>query len=439
MTATEPDTIAAEFQDQMVQIFASYDTTSYVYMVLDFASPLDASVVRQATRRLLDAEPVLGCRFDDSGAVPVWRRRDDLDDDPGFVMLDDVEDVEGETTKIIGSAFDVVRSRNVTVQLLRHRGGDRLILGVSHVVADGGALILALERFAALYSGIAADPNFRLPANTASRDSFRWLADFSLKDKLKVLLRDLGEMPRMLRRHEGFLRSRSAFAAAARTRPAVARVMIPAERLAEIDAAARIRGLSRNDMLLAGYARAFMAFCRGDPGRPLQIVMPINMRRYAEVENRPAICNLGGIANVYVEPDLGERFSDTLDRVSREMARHRGSFMGAANPFAAKMFSAMTYARKRRTLDRLMEKGLNKPAPPTFTNVGHVSERRVRFAESSPSAVTLCAMPLSLPLVLVVASEYGRAVTLTMSYYIDDYPAVDVERFLAAIVDGIEI
>ena len=62
------DTIAAEFQDQMVQIFASYGTTGYLYVVLDFAAPLDADVVRQATRRLLDAEPVhagIGLELDD--------------------------------------------------------------------------------------------------------------------------------------------------------------------------------------------------------------------------------------------------------------------------------------------------------------------------------------------------------------------------------------
>ncbi len=432
------DTIAAEFQDQMVQIFASYGTTGYLYVVLDFAAPLDADVVRQATRRLLDAEPVLGCRFDEGGAVPVWRRREDLDRDPGFAMLDDVEDVEGETTKVVAMPFDAVSSRNVVVRLLRHRGGDRLILAVSHVVADGGAAMLAVERFATLYSGIVADPEFRLPANTASRDSFRWLADFKLKDKLKVLLRDLGEMPRLLRRHQGFQRSRAAFAAAPRTRLALSRVTIPPERLAAIDAVAKARGLSRNDVLMAGYARAFMVFCRGDPSRPMQIVMPINMRRYAEVESRPAMCNLGGIANVFIEPDVGARFSDTLDRVSREMERHRGRFMGAANPFALKLFSGMSYARKRRTLDRMMEKGLNRPAPPTFTNIGQIAERRVRFAGTSPSDMMIFGMPLSLPLVVVAATEYARAMTLTMTYYLDDFAAADVDRFLAAIADGVE-
>jgi NRPS condensation-like uncharacterized protein len=433
------DTIPTEFQDQVPQIFASYGATGRLYMVLDFASPLKAGVVRQATRRLLDAEPVLGCRFDDSGVVPVWRRRDDLDSDPGFAVLDDVEDVEGETVKVASAAFDAVHSRNVTVHLLRHRDGDRLILGVSHVVADGGAVMLAVERFAALYSGIAEDPDFRLPANTAPRDSFRWLTDFSLRDKLKVVWRDLGDLPRMLRRQQGFLRPRAAFAAAARTRPSVAKVTIPAERLAEIDAAAKVRMLSRNDALLAGFARAFIAFCHGDPRRPLQIVMPIDLRRYAEVESRPAICNLGGITSVFIEPDLGERFRDTLGRVSRSMARNRRSFMGAANPFVARLFSAMAYARKRRAIDRMLEKGLNKPAPPTFTNVGQIRERRIRFGGSSPDNVTLYGMPLSLPLVVVAATEYRRAMTLTMSYYLDDHPAAEVERFLAAIADCIEI
>ena len=304
---------------------------------------------------------------------------------------------------------------------------------VSQSGASGGTVVR--QRDGALLAVIATASD---AANTASRDSFRWLADFKLKDKLKVLLRDLGEMPRLLRRHQGFQRSRAAFAAAPRTRLALSRVTIPPERLAAIDAVAKARGLSRNDVLMAGYARAFMVFCRGDPSRPMQIVMPINMRRYAEVESRPAMCNLGGIANVFIEPDVGARFSDTLDRVSREMERHRGRFMGAANPFALKLFSGMSYARKRRTLDRMMEKGLNRPAPLTFTNIGQIAERRVRFAGTSPSDMMIFGMPLSLPLVVVAATEYARAMTLTMTYYLDDFAAADVDRFLAAIADGVE-
>jgi NRPS condensation-like uncharacterized protein len=439
MTHTTSETIAVEFQDQVTQIFVSYRTTGCLYLVLDFTSPLRPDVIRQATRRLLDAEPVLGCRFDDSSVVPVWRRFDDLDSDPGFAMLDDVQDVDGETAKSASVAYDARHGRNLTVRLLRHRDGDRLIFGISHVVADGGALVLALERFAALYSGIATDPDFRLPANTASRDSSRWLADFSLRDKLKVLWRDLADLRRGMRRHQGFMRPRAAFATAPRTRPALATLNIPADRLAEIDAMAKASALSRNDLLLAGYARAFTTFCRGDANGPVQIIMPINMRRYTEVESRPAICNLGGIANVYVQPDLGARFRDTLDRVAREMARQRGAFIGAANPLFVKMFAAMPYARQRRTIDRMMEKGLNKPVPPTFTNVGQIQERRIRFAGSAPHSVALYGMPLSLPLVVVAATEYRRSMTLTMSYDLDDYPAADVERFLAAIADGIEI
>jgi NRPS condensation-like uncharacterized protein len=436
MTDAVPDTIATEFQDQVAGIFASFGATGCLHLVLDFAAPLDPEVLRQAMRRLLDAEPVLGCRFDDSGE-PVWRRREDLDADPGFSLVDDVEDLEAETTKIVCAMFDIRRTANVMVRLLRHRGGERLILAVSHVVADGGAMIMALERLATLYSGIAEDPDFRLPPNSASRHSFSWLTGFGARDKLKVLLRDLAEIPRMLQRQQGFQRSRAEFDAAERTRPALASVSVSADRLAAIDAASKARGLSRNDLLVAGFARAFIAFCRGDPGRPLRIVMPVNLRRFAEAESRPAICNLGGIANITIEPDLGAGFGDTLDRAVREMARQRKAFMGAANPYLARLFAAMAYARKKRLLDRMMDKGLAKPVPPTFTNVGRIQERRIRFAGTPPVRVALYGAPLPLPMVVVAAVEYSRTMTLTMSYDLNDYAAADVERFLADIVNAI--
>ena len=98
------DTIAAEFQDQMVQIFASYGTTGYLYVVLDFAAPLDADVVRQATRRLLDAEPVLGCRFDEGGAV-----------EAGEILV--AENVRG----LAGAGVDVV-----TLEVIGGVGSDDL-------------------------------------------------------------------------------------------------------------------------------------------------------------------------------------------------------------------------------------------------------------------------------------------------------------------------
>jgi NRPS condensation-like uncharacterized protein len=444
MTDTSPDVLPpavlpTEFQDEVPQIFASERATGRLYVVLDFAVLLEADRLRLATRRLLDAEPVLGCRFDDSEAVPVWRRRADLDADPGFVLQEAVTDIDSETVAVVAAEFDAVQSRNVTVHLLRHGAGDRLILGVSHVVADGGAVLLVLERFAALYTGLAGDPAFRLPANTAPRDSFRWMADFSLRDRLKLLWRDLRDAPRMARGQQGFQRPYETFAAAPRRRPGLAKVTISAERLALIDAAAKARGLSRNDMLLAGFARAFIDFCHGDPRRSLQIVMPIDMRRYAAVESRPAICNLGGIANVFIAPGLGDGFADTLGRVAREMERHRGSFMGAPNPFAAKLFSGMTFARKRRAIARLMQKGMNKPAPPTFTNLGQIRERRLRFGDQSPDSVTLYSMPLSSPLVVVAATEYRRVMTLTMSYDLDDHSADDVARFLTAIAAGIAL
>ena len=97
MTAAVPETLAAEFQDQMVRIFAERATSGNVTMALDFATRLDPDVLRTAVRRLQDAEPILGCRMDMSGEEPVWRRRADLDANPGFRFDPDVADLDDAT------------------------------------------------------------------------------------------------------------------------------------------------------------------------------------------------------------------------------------------------------------------------------------------------------------------------------------------------------
>lgn len=437
MTKSDNGSITMECEDQIIGILLDFGAIGFLHLVLDFDVFLDAAVLRQATRRLLDAEPVLGCRFEGNGPVPVWRRRTDLEERPGFATINEVIDLEGETAKLVNTV-DRLYCPNTRVWLLRHSGGDRLILSVSHAVADGIALTVALERLAELYSGLVVNPNFRLLANPASRDSFAWLTKLSFPDRIKVVVRDVTEIPRMLRRPQGFLRNRAEFDAAPRARPALAKLSVPPERLAVIDAAAKARGLSRNDMLMAGFARAFVAFCDGEAHRPLQIEIPVNLRRYTEIEHRPAICNLSRIAHIFIEPNLGARFHDTLNRIACEMLRQRKAFMGVPNPYTTKLFASLSFARKFRFMDRFLNNWMHRPVPPTFTNIKRIHESRVRFAGTSPGAVTFYVASSRKPIVIVAASEYGRSMTLTMSYDLDDYRAESVNRFLADMVDCID-
>ncbi len=426
-----------EFQDQVVRVFAENGATGLVHMVLDFEDSLDADIVSVATRRMLEAEPILGCRFVETAKGAEWRRREDLGKNPEFRFHADIENVDAATLELVGRPFQVDETPNFMVELFRHGAGDRLIISISHVIADGGAILEATTRFATLYSALVADPDFRLPVNPASRDSFQWLKAFSVKNRLKIIWRDWGDIRRSLHRHLGLVRSHAEYQAAARNKPTYATLEVPSDRVREIDEISRARGLSRNDVLLAGFARAFATFVGSENTGSVHIVMPSNLRRFMGAEARPAICNLGGIANIFVEPDLGATFTETLDRIVREMARQRKAFIGAGNPITMRVLDRMGLARKRRVIARMMEKGMARPLPATFTNVGRLADRKMLFAEAAPNAAVLLANPLSAPLMLVVAMGYKGKLALSMSYYQEDFDGERVQRFLAEITANI--
>ncbi len=437
MTAAVPETLKAEFQDQMVRIFAERATSGNLTMALDFAARLDPDVLRTAVRRLQDAEPILGCRMDMSGAEPVWRRRADLDANPGFRFDRDVADLDDATAAVTFEPFDVDNEPNLSCILLRGSEADRLLVRVSHVVADGGATFEVAMRLAALYTGISADPGFRLEPNPASRDSFAWLKPFGLRDRMRILRRDIGDILRSRRRHAGFRMTDPKDLERPGTRPFHVFHEVGRERLAELDQLAGARGLMRNDLLLAGFARAFSRLSRAASAESVHLLVPNNLRRFAEVETRPAICNLGGVANVFVEPDLGADYAATLDRVAREMERQRAGFMGAGNPLSLKLLARMPFRRKAATIDRMMHGAVGRSVPPVFTNVGALSERRLRFAGAAPERVRLYCHPARLPLVVVALVEYRHVLVLGCCNYGSDIEPERMRALLRDTVDGI--
>lgn len=427
--AVIPQTLPVEFQDQMVRIFAEKGTSGNLTMSFDFADRLDAEVLRRATRAIMDAEPILGCRMDLSAAEPVWRRRNDLDAVPDFAVAE-VEDVEGETRCHVGRYFDPDTAPNFSALLLKGPHGDRLLLQVSHIVADGGATFEVAVRFAQVYSALVSDPSYTLAPNLADRDSFAWLKPFGWRDRLRIVRRDIGDILRMRKPQGGFKLTDPAELAKPGEGANHVIVEVPKTRLAEIDALASSLGVTRNDLLLAGFARSYARLTGTGQDQSIQLAVPNNLRRYAEVDGRPPVCNLGGVANIFVEPGIGASFSDTIGRLAREMERQRAGFMGAGNPLTMGMFAKMSFASKRRAIDKMLAKASGRTAPPAFTNVGRLAERRLRFAGTAPERVRLYCYPIRKPVIVVAVMEYRGVLMLSACHYTSDIPADDMERLL---------
>jgi len=400
-TTTIPDSLPAEFQDQIVQICCELFVGGYIRLLLDYPGQLDAERMGLALRRLQDAEPILACRFVVENGQAVWRR-EDISAKAGCELLI-TDNPDGALQTLLAERFNPSTSPNVKAALIRSPagGGDRLLLKISHVVADGTAALDFAMALTAMYSRLKDDPDYRLPPNSASRDSFLWLKNFPFKERVKMLCQDLKAIPRQLRPCRGLVSDRETFLADAHSlQPFYRCLRLDGRRVAALDAYAADSKCSLNDICLAAFFRAFAQFCPMPANGELTAVMPTNLRRYAPLQRRPALRNLAGTTQVRIGPEVGVSFDDTLALVRQEIRRHQQRGLGTEGQMLSAWLEKLSYAGKQRLLKQQILGGLKRHAPPVLTQIGQVRSERLQcdgllpgdlavFGEASPSPVFL--------------------------------------------------
>jgi len=140
------DTLPVQHYDEVLWLAAQGGQSGYVDALLDYPARLDEMRLARALRLLIDAIPVLGCRFDASGDRPVWRRRDDLDGLAACPVIDGVA-LEDGTRQLTGRrpGPDLADTISMAVVRAADAAGDRLVIRFSHVAADAGGWFTALE------------------------------------------------------------------------------------------------------------------------------------------------------------------------------------------------------------------------------------------------------------------------------------------------------
>jgi NRPS condensation-like uncharacterized protein len=412
-------TLPAEYFDELTQVSAEFGPIGYIYILLDYSAPLDPERLGVAMRRLIDAEPVLGCRFDDSGDKPIWRRRDDLDQVAACPLAISAN-IEADTAAWLSDRFNTRTSANVGSALLRAANGtgDRLLLRFSHVAGDGAAALNAVAALTDLYSRLAKEPEYRPTPNTASRDSFRWLEDFSRKDRRKLFLRELSSLPRALKPHRGLrLEDATTFLAdLATVTPAYRILRLGSDRLAAIDQYSRARRVTLNEVLLAAFVRAFDEFCPSPADTDIAVGLPADLRRYAPLQRRPAFANLTGGFTVRVRPTAGEPFERTLAGVQQEMQRHRSRYLGTEGQLYHWWLARISFARKRRLMQRQALRYPGKPLAPALTNLGGVKARRFACDTSAPRDVATLTLAAPFPLFAMSAVRMDNRLALGICF-----------------------
>lgn len=428
-----PATIPAEFVDRTVAVGAEI---GYYRLelggVVRFEGRLDEARLRRAIRLLLDAEPVLGCRFEADGAPPVFRRLDEFD--PARLLdVRDSEDPAADAAAFIARPFDPVTDPQVRAMLLHGSAADTLAVQLGHLAADGGALKEALYLLGEIYRTLADRPDFEPEPNL---DGVRTpVADATLIEKLGSLSQsDLKTPPSDPEWYVPLQGSRGPAAYVTRSvEPEVFRTAL---------GLARAAGGTANDVILAALYRTLWRLSDVVPGAQTPLMFTCELRKHLPPGTKTAIANISSAVWVSVSPvEAREGFYGTLSRVAAATGVWKRSGAGKSSAIGIPIIHKMTRTKDLAFIRKMMapkEEMDPKHGAVVLTNIGVIDAERLDFGAGIPVADSWLLPPVTPMGAGLAASAYRDRLHLAAGVEFASMSEDLVNRVLMGVANEIE-
>ena len=427
------ETYPADLQAKIIRLTAEIGCAGPVLFVMTFEGRLDPTRLARAARLLLDAEPMLGCRFVSGPGRPYWRRRDDLDT-TDWCFVQETDDPDAVLRQLMTPAPEHIE-RTIRLHLLRRPDGDTLVMWITHMLADAYAARECAGLLGEIYSRLRDEPGYRPETNSAPPTPDSWMRTISFGDTLRILRRDFADAREGRGLVHSFPRN---FATFFLTPPAGAdfvKVRIVPDVLAAIDRAARQRGNTRNELLTTSFLRVFSDFAPRGPTAKAQVALTVDLRRFAPREPQLRTYSMVGMTRVTVRYAPGDPFDVTLAQVKAVLDRQKKALMGAANPLLVRLFGWLPARRMQAMVRGMVRRTIDRPMAPNFSNAGRADSEALRFDGTAPRDCGLVVFPAGLPLFMVTAMEYAGTLTLTCCFQPTDLTPDAVRGFLERVVN----
>jgi len=398
----------ATFTDKLVS--AAFESVADVMIQVEmrFSNRLDPGRLRKALQLVLDAEPILGCRFNPQPRQPRWERLPKNRRD-NFQVFDN----ESQYEKYELSTIDPKTGPAVRAGFLSTPESDMLLLKIAHEAADSGGTKDIAYLIARIYTKLKDDPDYKPEPNiNGARDAWQVLGKIPLPAFPRIFANWLVEVKSMIRNP---VSHNPPMAPATRDeRQYVIRHIHP-ERVSRIVRYGKQRNAKINDMIMAAWFRALMR--TGWDGRSrLRSFMTVDLRNWHIPGGQAgAVCNLSGSEVCELGTDPGKTFEDTLEKVVTFTRNRKKNWIGL-NLFAGP--GLLMFWRSRRTMAKIFARQMKMFAKknlmfPIFTNLGPMDDRRLVFDKKPPTSAWIVAPAGMPPFFGTGMSGYRGSLTLS--------------------------
>ncbi|MFH1887268.1 MAG: hypothetical protein ABIM40_11295 [Pseudomonadota bacterium] len=430
MTRPVASRIPCAFFDAYMEIFATLIICE-IHLVLEWKSGLDPERLGRALCLVLDAEPVLGCRFVPRWAKPYWERLGPVGPDRVLEHRQAPEkDPEAPAREFFATELDPAAGPQIRALLLSGPEGDRLLLKINHQVADAAGVKQLTSRLSHIYQRLEIDPGYRPSPNLGPR---------GLDQIFRPLLP--GKAPRLLRLFKREAKNltdplETTVFPAGREKKGPFRVVLhelSARRMEEALRYGSSRGATLNDLLVTAYARALARQLDWKGEHPLRVAGTVDLRRYLEGRETPGLCNLSSLYAVNLEKDPGRDFGETLSRVKGILDQAKKNYIGLPLLFGgAASIWPMPFGLKRALIPKLILAGSRRNNhPPAFTNMGALDPELLSFGKPDLEGARLLVPASRPPFFVMGVSGFSGGLSLSAGVFESSIPASRVEELFS--------
>jgi len=437
--APAPQHHATNGVDEILYVMAELQCVGWMGLVLELSGRIDAAVLAAATRSLVDAEPLLGCRLNVDGKQPVWQRREGLDT-AEHCRLVPAENPALAAEQQSLARYDPAGDPVFRVFVFRPpMGPDVLLFQVSHYLADAMGAYQLAGQTASLYTRLLADPGHRPGVRPAYDWNFRFYDGFTWRDKLRLWALALAYPVAMAladrQPSRGFRADPGrAFDPDSRSRPAILRMRLGQEEVKRVKQAAFRQKHWISDVFTAAFLRAFAAWLPDDhpPQARHRLGSVVNLRRLLPKDSWIPVCNLVYHHVLDMGAQIDADFSATLAKVVEQNRPVQDpAFVLRDRPVAFALLKRASFEAKRRSIRGGVAGRSGKGTPPTLSNLGVLDYRTLRFGETEVGDLYVHGHPTPLPGFLPIVTGFRDSYTLTLAFYESELPRGQAEALFA--------
>ncbi len=401
-----------------------------LHFEMEFDHSIDAARLEKALDLILDAEPVLGCRFVTDRLRVYWERLP-RDRRRNFTLASSREEYDA----FISEKHDSEAGPQLKGCLLKGDGRDCIALKISHESSDAGGLKEASAILARIYNRLGDDPDYLPESNLkGSRSILQVLRRVPLFAVPRIYLNYLITSLRVMMPSKGF---GYRIPGGHDGRPRYFMRHISAEKTARLAEYGRARGATLNDMMMTAFIRTLASAGSWDRASELHSIMTIDLRRwYIPCGRAEAVCNLSTLEFFILGNKLGTGFDDTLGLVTKVIRSRKANWYGL-NDYVGTMPSIWLLPARfsswffNRFFGVAAARGSWVNA---FTNMGPITDEHTMYGK--PAARSwLIIPPMFAPLHLVGLTGYAGGLTLTGSAFENPEARAKIETFLDKMIE----